>query len=179
MTVEEPIAEQDADDADDAPPASQATLYGAPVTEPRGHTVLHAELDGYVDLMAELRDAGFGQVVDLCGADYLGHERDDLPDTIEPKRFEVVVNMLSHAARRRIRVRLQVADGESVPSLFDLYPGTEAMEREAFDMYGIEFDGHPDLSRILMPETWNGFPLRRDYDIGRIPVQFKEAPSRA
>jgi len=61
-------------------------------------------------------------------------------------------------------------------SAFDLFPGTEAMEREAFDMFGIAFDEHPDLSRILMPETWEGYPLRKDFDTGQIPVQFKDAP---
>ena len=76
------------------------------------------------------------------------------------------------------RLRAQVADDVEVPSLFDRYPGTEAMERETFDMYGIVFTDHPDMSRILMPETWNGHPLRKDYDIGRIPVQFKGAPGQ-
>jgi len=59
------------------------------------------------------------------------------------------------------------------PSLFDLWPGTEAMERETFDMFGIRFDNHPDLTRILMPEEWIGHPLRKDDDEVRIPVQFK------
>ena len=86
--------------------------------------------------------------------------------------------LISHARRERIRVRLQVADGASVPTLFDMFPGTEAMEREAFDMFGITFDEHPDMSRILMPETWEGYPLRKDFDIGRIPVQFKDAPGQ-
>ena len=64
-----------------------------------------------------------------------------------------------------------------MPSLFDLHPGSEYLEREAFDMFGIVFDDHPDLTRILMPEDWIGHPLRKDYAEGRIPVQFKAAPS--
>ena len=93
---------------------------------------------------------------------------------IEPERFEVVVNVLSMEPPRRVRVRVQVPESVStVPTLFGLWPGTEAMEREVWDMFGIAFDGHPDLTRILMPEDWVGHPLRKDEAIGRIPVQFK------
>ena len=89
----------------------------------------------------------------------------------------MVVELLSLQHRQRVRVRCQVpADDPSVPTLFDLWPGTEAHERETYDMFGIRFDGHPDPSRILMPEDWEGHPLRKDYDTGHIPVQFKEAP---
>jgi NADH-quinone oxidoreductase subunit C len=73
---------------------------------------------------------------------------------------------------------VQVAESDTVlPSLFDLHPGTEAHERETFDMFGISFDGHPDMTRILMPEDWDGHPLRKDYSVGAIPVQFKGANS--
>ena len=114
--------------------------------------------------------------VDLTGVDYLEHLGRPLPEGIAAERFEVVVNLLDLHARRRLRLRVQVPESEpTLPSLFDLYPGSEAMERETFDMFGITFDGHPDLTRILMPEDWIGHPLRKDYDVGRIPVQFKEA----
>jgi NADH-quinone oxidoreductase subunit C len=73
-------------------------------------------------------------------------------------------------------VRVQAGDEPEVDSLFSLYPGTEAMEREAFDLFGVLFRDHPDLTRILMPEEWEGHPLRKDYGSGRVPVQFKEAP---
>ena len=99
-----------------------------------------------------------------------------LPDGVVAERFEVVVNLLDLRDRRRLRLRVQVPESEpELPSLFDLHPGTEAMERETFDMFGIGFDGHPDLTRILMPEDWVGHPLRKDYDVGAIPVQFKGA----
>ena len=102
----------------------------------------------------------------------------DRPEGIAAERFEVVVNLLSIAARQRLRLRVQVGGDEpTIPSLFDMYPGTEAMEREVYDMFGIVFTDHPDLTRILMPEDWDGFPLRKDYEIGRIPVQFKGAPN--
>jgi NADH-quinone oxidoreductase subunit C len=93
---------------------------------------------------------------------------------VQPERFEVVVNLLSLTKRERIRLRVQVpADDTTLASLFDVHPGTEAHERETFDMFGITFEGHPDMTRILMPEDWDGHPLRKDYDQGFIPVQFK------
>ncbi|MFM9225731.1 MAG: NADH-quinone oxidoreductase subunit C, partial [Actinomycetota bacterium] len=108
--------------------------------------------------------------------DYLGAPARDLPVGVTPERFEVVVNLLSISRGERVRLRTQVpASDPVVPSLFDVHPGTEAHERETFDMFGISFDGHPDMTRILMPEDWVGHPLRKDYDEGRIPVQFKGA----
>lgn len=165
-------------EADDEASGQEELMYGVPVGTAFGQTVLFPDAEGYLDLFSELSGDGFQQVIDLCGVDYLNHTRADLPPSVIPERFEVVINLISHARKDRIRVRIQVADGASIPSLFDQHPGTEAMEREAYDMFGINFDDHPDHSRILMPETWEGYPLRKDFDIGRIPVQFKDAPGQ-
>jgi NADH-quinone oxidoreductase subunit C len=131
----------------------------------------------YFDLVASFKDDGFEMCVDLCGVDYLEHPDRALPPGVTRSRFEVVVNLLSLSKRQRARVRVQAGDdGPEVASLFRLYPGTEAMEREVFDLFGVLFSDHPDLTRILMPEEWEGHPLRKDYGSGRVPVQFKEAP---
>ena len=150
------------------------TLYDCPRTESWGQVVIHPSRETYVDTVKAALDDGYTMCVDLTAVDYSAHPGRALPDGIEPGRFEVVVNLLDLAAARRLRLRVQVpGDDPDVPSLFDVHPGTEAMEREAFDMFGITFAGHPDLTRILMPEDWEGYPLRKDYVVGEIPVQFK------
>jgi NADH-quinone oxidoreductase subunit C len=139
--------------------------------------VLHVARDEYASTIQKHKDEGYVMCADVCAVDYLTHTHRVLPEGTTPERFEVVVNLLSFDPPRRVRIRTQVpAADPHVPSLFDLYPGTEAMEREVFDLMGIVFDGHPDLTRILMPEDWEGHPLRKDYSIGRIPVQFKAPP---
>jgi len=134
-------------------------------------------LDTYHRMVAAFRDAGFEMCSALCAVDYLTHPGRSLPEGVTPERFEVVVNLLSLSMRQRVRIRVQVPESDpAVDSLFDVYPGTEAMERETYDLVGIVFNDHPDLTRILMPEDWEGYPLRKDYGVGRVPVQFKEAP---
>jgi len=158
--------------------SAPATMHGCPVTDSRGQVVIHLGRDRYLEVMRVLVDEGFAMCVDLTAVDYLDYMDRTLPAGVEPERFEVVVNLLDIGQRRRIRARVQVSETDAVlPSLFDLHPGTEAMEREVFDMFGISFSDHPDPSRILMPEDWIGHPLRKDYEVGSIPVQFKGAPT--
>ena len=131
----------------------------------------------YVGLVQSFKEDGFEMCVDLCAVDYLEHLDRALPEGIVATRFEVVVNLLSLSKKERVRIRVQVGDENPIiDSLFSLYPGTEAMEREAFDLFGVLFRNHPDLTRILMPEDWEGHPLRKDYAVGKVPVQFKDSP---
>jgi NADH-quinone oxidoreductase subunit C len=159
------------------PVGAVALLHGCPVTETFGQRAVHTERTGYLALMESLYRDGFEACMGVTGVDYLTHPGRQLPEGITAQRFEVVAELLSISRRERLRVRCQVpADDPRLPSLFDLWPGSEAHERETFDMFGVVFDDHPDLTRILMPEDWEGHPLRKDYATGHVPVQFKENP---
>ena len=150
--------------------------HGAPVTDSLGQEVLHPTREQYRDLVETLRGEGYLVCIDLTAVDYLAHPHRAVAPGIAPERFELVVSFLSHEHKARTRLRIQVPEADpAVPSIVDLHPGADALEREVFDMFGITFAGHPDLTRILMPEDWEGHPLRKDYAVGAIPVQFKGA----
>ena len=121
----------------------------------------------YFEKVEELKNDGFEMMVDLTAVDWFRKK--------EP-RFEIIVNFLSVSKNKRVSLVVKVDDELSVPLITSLYPGANFYEREVFDMFGINFENHPDLTRILMPDDWNGHPLRKDYGSGRIPVQFKNAP---
>lgn len=162
----------------DADSTTAPELHGCPVSDSRGQVVVHPSRERYLDVVKALADDGYAVVIDLCGVDYLDHLDRPLPAGVPAERFEVVVNLLDIANRRRIRLRVQVPEHDcTLPSIFDVHPGAEAYERETYDMFGVTFTGHPDLTRILMPEDWVGHPLRKDDEVGRIPVQFKGAHS--
>jgi len=166
------------DEPEGVPPEEEpALIHGSVSSLSRGQLVVHPTRADYIDMVGLLYDDGYRVCVDLTGADYLVNLDRPLPAGVLPERFEVVVNLLSTEGRRRIRLRVQVPEEDpTLPSIYPLHPGTEAMERETYDMFGIVFTGHPDMSRILMPDDWEGHPLRKDFGIGRIPVQFKGAP---
>ncbi len=168
-------AEADAVEAEVAEPEPEVGPYGCPESDARGERVIHPERDAWVDTAQALLDDGWNMCIDLTAVDYLTYAAPrNLPDGLEPERFEVVAAFISHTTGERLRAKAQVsAQDPSIGSLTEIYPGADYLEREVFDMFGITFDGHPDLSRILMPEHWEGHPLRKDYDVGAIPVQFK------
>jgi NADH-quinone oxidoreductase subunit C len=178
MTDEQQVPETEDVAAEPEPERWHGVIVERGSAFSRNQLVAHPTREQYVDFVRTLRDEeGYWVCLDVTAVDYLAFRAPRrLPPGVERERIEVVVQLISAKDRSRVRVRVQVPEDDPVvPTLFDVHPGTEAGEREVYDMYGIRFDGHPDLTRILMPEDWDGYPLRKDYGIGRIPVQFKAA----
>ncbi|EID53954.1 NADH-quinone oxidoreductase subunit C [Saccharomonospora xinjiangensis] len=140
------------------------------VTIDRGEITFYVRREHLVELCRTLRDdAGlrFELCVSVSGVDY-GPE--------VPQRLHSVYHLLSMTYRRRIRLEVSLdIDDPHVPSVVEVYPTADWHEREAYDMFGIVYDGHPALTRILMPDDWDGHPQRKDYPLGGIPVEYKGA----
>jgi NADH:ubiquinone oxidoreductase subunit C len=151
---------------------------GTVFVESHGQAVVYVERERWHDVAALLRDEQrFTQCMDVTAVDHLVDEARVVPAGVAAERFEVVANFLSHPRNRRIRVIVEVPlDDPTVASLADLYPGLAFAEREVYDLLGIIFGGHPDLTRILLPDDWDGHPLRKDDAPARVPVTFKGDP---
>ena len=148
------------------PQASEAITR---VVVDRDELTLHIAREHLIGVATALRndpDLRFELCSSVSGVDYLGTEH----------RLHAVYHLTSMTWRRRIRLEVAVSvEDPHVPSVTALYPGTDWQERETYDLFGIVFDGHPSLTRILMPDDWDGHPQRKDYPLGGIPVQYKGA----
>jgi NADH-quinone oxidoreductase subunit C len=124
--------------------------------EDRKQAIVTVECARLAEFSLHLRDEEkFDMLSDLTAVDWPKRE----------KRFDVILNLYSFAKNERVRIKAHAADGEKVPSLVGVWVAANWLEREVFDMFGIVFSGHPDLKRILLPDEWQGYPLRKDYDI--------------
>ncbi len=137
-----------------------------------GQLIMTARREGLIRLLQFLRDDSncqFKMLADLCGADY--------PDRAE--RFEVVYNLLSLTHNQRIRIKVSTDEAAPVPSATVIYSAAGWFEREAWDLYGIFFDDHPDLRRILTDYGFEGHPLRKDFPLtGYVEVRYDDAEKR-
>lgn len=164
-----------------------------------GETTVTVETERIREACLHARDElGFDMCVDVVATDYLGwgaagvsgyigtaggrdlvHPSTQGFQTLpagKPKRFSLSYHLLALQERApRVRLQCWIDEGESVPSVVSVWPTCDWHEREQYDLMGIHFDGHPNLTRILMPEDWDGHPLRKDYPIGGEPVRFTDA----
>ena len=140
---------------------------GSLAVDSHGQAVVYVDRAVFADVAQFLRDEQqFTMCMDVTAVDHPLDGARYRVAGVETERFEVVANFLSHARNRRIRVICQVpAVDAKMPSMASIYPGINFPERETYDLFGIEFDGHPDLTRILMPDDWIGHPLRKDYPL--------------
>jgi NADH-quinone oxidoreductase subunit C len=135
----------------------------------RGQLTLHIAREHLIAIATTLRNdpsLRFELCSSVSGVDYLGSKN----------RLHSVYELVSMTYRRRIRLEVEVSvEDPHIPSVTALYPGADWQEREAYDLFGIIYDGHPALTRIQMPDDWDGHPQRKDYPLGGIPVQYKGA----
>jgi len=150
--------------------AEMVAALGVEAQVAYGELNLVTTRDRIIEVLTTLRNRfGFQQLIDLCGADY--------PDRAE--RFEVVYHLLSLTRNARVRVKLTTDEVQPVPSAIPVYPAADWFEREAFDMYGMLFSGHPDLRRLLTDYGFQGHPLRKDFPMtGYVEVRYDEEQKR-
>jgi NADH-quinone oxidoreductase subunit C len=120
------------------------------------------------DAARAAKEAGFDLLSDVLGIDWLAFPRHSGP------RFSVIYNLYAIAANERIFIRIDLDDGESVATITDLWPGANFLEREVFDLFGVQFAGHPNLRKLVTPEDLEGHALRKDFPLGETPTLFND-----
>lgn len=152
-----------------------ATVLGDAVIGQRvafGETTITIAADRIVEVMRTLRDderCQFEVLIDLAGVDY----------PARAKRFDVVYHLLSPRLNQRLRIKLEADDVTPVPSIIDVHPSANWYEREAYDMFGVLFSGHPDLRRLLTDYGFSGHPLRKDFPLtGHVEVRYDDEKKR-
>ncbi|MGH3649243.1 MAG: NADH-quinone oxidoreductase subunit C [Acidimicrobiia bacterium] len=133
--------------------------------ESHGQDVARVPRDDWRAFAQAAKEAGFEICSDITAVDWMRQR---------PDRYEVIAHLVSMSHRLRLRMITTVGREEpTIASVTPIWPGAGFAEREVYDMFGIVFDDHPDLTRILMPDDWEGYPLRKDFGVGYVPVQFK------
>ncbi len=141
---------------------------GGKPAEFKGMLSVTVSKDELVSAVTEAKTLGFEMLSDVFGVDYLsypGHQG---------KRFSVAYNLYSVSRNERLFIRVNVDDGESLPTITGLWRGSSFMEREVYDMFGLTFEGHPDLRKLITPEDLDGHPHRKDFPLGEVPTQFND-----
>lgn len=147
---------------------AQLKEAGGKPGEFKGMVSVTVTRDAIVDAVGTAKEAGFNMISDIFGIDYLeypGHQG---------KRFTVAYNLYSVDANERIYIRVNLDDGDTLPTITGLWKGSSFMEREVYDMFGVEFEGHPDLRKLITPEDLDGHPHRKDFPIGETPTLFND-----
>ena len=122
----------------------------------RGELSLTVPSENILEAMQAIRDAGYNAFEDMTAVDWLPSD----------PRFQLTYHILSHAMKQRVRIKAWISEADpAIESITSVFPGANWYEREVFDLFGIRFEGHPNLRRIMMPEEWVGHPLRKDYPV--------------
>lgn len=148
--------------------AERLEAEGGVRSESLGQLYVAVSKERIVETVRSCREAGFELLSDVMGIDWM-----EYPGHRGP-RFTVVYNLYSITARERLMLRVNIDEGQPIPSITPNWPAAGFMEREVYDMFGIEFEGHPDLRKLLTPEDLDGHPHRKDFPLGETPTLFGE-----
>lgn len=148
--------------------AERLLEMGGELSEFKGMISVSLPRNAIIPGLEAAKAAGMVMLTDIFGIDYLEYPRH------RGKRFAVVYNVHDIGGAGRLYIRVELDDGESLPTATGIWPGADFFERETFDMFGVIFDGHPNLRKLLTPEDLDGHPHRKDFPIGETPTLFND-----